>query len=55
MFELREILGRQLDVTCLTVLEGAPGISVYNLCQNCSGTVRNEDLRAAWDGYNPRP
>ena len=55
MLELREILGRQLDVTCLTVFEGAPGISVYKLCQNCSGTVRNKDLRAAWDGYNLRP
>jgi hypothetical protein len=29
MAELHEILGRQLDVTCLTVLEGAFDISVY--------------------------
>lgn len=38
MAELREILSRQLDVACLTVLEGAFDIPVYNQKNGLSKT-----------------
>ena len=57
MTELLEILGRQLDVTCLTVLDGAPDISVYKQERFVKNILahRNKNLRAAWDGYDLRP
>ena len=36
MLDLCEILGRQLDITRRTVLNGAPGISVYKQKNNLS-------------------
>jgi hypothetical protein len=58
MLELCEILDRQLDVTCRTILDGAPDISVYKqrtIRQRRSDTVRNGHSRAAWDGHDPGP